>query len=97
VIVSLAAFAALSTAGLLLPRLVTGPTLLDRLSAAHGIWTCCALALAAVGVGAHRHELIALAFVLTLAQTAVLLGGIKALRLGSFQAPLARLAEDEKA
>ena len=88
--IALAAAAGLALASLLLlVRLMRGPSVYDRLLAAHGLFLCAALMAATVAARDVRWIDVALALVLVGAVLVV--ATVKALRTQSFQPPLAAL------
>ncbi len=83
------AAALLCAAAAPLLRLVTGPTAYDRALAVHAILLLCIFALGALAVAARRPAWIDLALALTFVDLIVVAAVTKALRLASFQPPLA--------
>jgi multicomponent Na+:H+ antiporter subunit F len=77
-----------------LVRLFAGPTLYDRALAANAIVIKAALICAAAAVVANRGQWLDVAFAFVFAAIVVNVATLKVFRARTFQAPLAREAED---
>jgi multisubunit Na+/H+ antiporter MnhF subunit len=87
----IAAAAAFACAALALPRLARGPSAADRAAALHFALRAIALGLAAMGVATGNVPLVALAAGVAIGDTMLAIAGVKTVRGGPFQAPLAPL------